>query len=1250
MSFDAGETLGELFDIVSPFCAYDVPTLPNDSLTSIAASRTNATPWASHNGNYRVLVYAERKLSSDGQCFTTFDAPTDSRIMAVVGSIDGSEWSLPVEVAPNPGHGFQYQPVVECSLGDCYAAWWDSRFDSQRVENYLTNVSGNPRREDALEAFLNLPVLGDFNFVTNPDTGRVIQFRRTSMLLATGLDIDSGVPVPLDTPPAVVSKYRQALVDGSVVDTQADPWNIKGYRSSTRPFMGDYSWLAAILQRRAEGDADPGSSAAWDDNRLADPLNPDKDPMFWLSFVTSRLAVGQLYTAQISDPLPFVRTPTSTASARADESMKSDDGDTLTSEFESGLDDQSRSMNANALEDFNDGVGFCAPAMHPGEGEIFTSLNNRTKNFEIFGAVIENEVTAYSLNPSKTYNVLRAFTLIIENKSETPKVFRLAIPAQPDGAPATARASFDQYPFDPAEFPTTPPSIEEFVFIEAFSSESRPAFVFSEQAVNPVDIEVYEQTDTGERLVTTITVNGAVEAGEFLNSDGTVNAFELHNPAVFFPDEFSPDEFSPDEYSPDEYSPDVYSPDEFSASQFNPDEFSPDEFSPDEFSPDEFSPDEFSPDEFSPDEFSPPLIDEATLDNPEIPPPDLGTIEGQVVKKDINYGLQNIGNTITPYTMDIKIEDDTLLEQVENGNIVIQVVVWQENKFVDVQFCERRIVSQNRILAVSQETSPGVLEIPDIVNNSVGAVTLTLAPEDVGQVTLRFIAKLSVMQTYAPLITADNISTVWAAQTANTGDEALITARTLILDNRAPPSFINFGPIDSTTLEATGPDGRLLPAGFVTAERDGDPVTVTCDPALPAQIPLDIRNSPPGPTQMTCTAETPNGVTAGLNLSIHILDNTPPEIVASSVPADIVQEADPDGTFIDFDLPIATDVVDQDVTVACTPGPLSEFPFLAPGPVTTVSCTAIDESGNESDPPETFSVTLQDTSAPVLRDIEPPIFNETKPFVLEATERTFELFWGPFEVVDAGIVPSVDCTPGMFVPGQSNPEEGLYVFKHDFPVDVTEVSCTATDSQGRSASATFEVTVFDETPPEITLLGDNPVTIGLGEAYVDPGVDVFDNSTLPADIDIDVDDSGVDINSLGNYQAVITATDVSGNSASATRDVIVGYADGTGIRPTKLLVELGSSNALFYGWLDQQGNLINVRADTQIMRIRKGSCSGPVVFMAASDKGKSGFRLKKDNEIQFNWDVEGEAGMSYCAEAESTTTGQRQVSPLMEIK
>ena len=295
-------------------------------------------------------------------------------------------------------------------------------------------------------------------------------------------------------------------------------------------------------------------------------------------------------------------------------------------------------------------------------------------------------------------------------------------------------------------------------------------------------------------------------------------------------------------------------------------------------------------------------------------------------------------------------------------------------------------------------------------------------------------------------------------------------------------------------------------------------------------------------------------------------------------------------------------------------------------------------------------MTLEDNSPPVIEDLTPPALTPDLPrFVLGEEDRTFEIAWGPFRVRDAEALPSVTCVPGTFDPGRSDTANGLYVFKHDFPVDETTVRCTASDSRNQTASASFNVTIFDETPPELTLLGDAEITIVIGEAYEDPGVSVTDNSTATEAIVLDVDDSDVNTQQLGNYIVVYTATDASGNTATQTRRVIVGYAGGTGIRPTKTVVNRGSTNALFWGWTDRFGNLVDASRDVQILRIRSGSCAGPVVLQMASDSGQSDFRFKADNEFQFNWQIDKMRKGEYCAEAESDGTGQRQYSPLITV-
>ena len=79
--------------------------------------------------------------------------------------------------------------------------------------------------------------------------------------------------------------------------------------------------------------------------------------------------------------------------------------------------------------------------------------------------------------------------------------------------------------------------------------------------------------------------------------------------------------------------------------------------------------------------------------------------------------------------------------------------------------------------------------------------------------------------------------------------------------------------------------------------------------------------------------------------------------------------------------------------------------------------------------------------------------------------------------------------------------------------------------------------VVDNTPPVITVIGDNPVTVAQGSAYTDSGATATDN----IDSSVTVVTSGtVDTATLGDYTITYNATDVAGNAAtSATRLVHV---------------------------------------------------------------------------------------------------------------
>lgn len=122
------------------------------------------------------------------------------------------------------------------------------------------------------------------------------------------------------------------------------------------------------------------------------------------------------------------------------------------------------------------------------------------------------------------------------------------------------------------------------------------------------------------------------------------------------------------------------------------------------------------------------------------------------------------------------------------------------------------------------------------------------------------------------------------------------------------------------------------------------------------------------------------------------------------------------------------------------------------------------------------------------------------------------------------------------------------------------VTYTVTDNAGNTATAQRTVIVApDAIAPDLALLGDNPMSLTVGEPFVDPGASAVDNKD--GDVTADIVVTGADEVSTGEpgvYEVTYRVSDAAGNEAVAVREVSVsrdvsGYAewDGqSGIRDT----------------------------------------------------------------------------------------------------
>ena len=85
----------------------------------------------------------------------------------------------------------------------------------------------------------------------------------------------------------------------------------------------------------------------------------------------------------------------------------------------------------------------------------------------------------------------------------------------------------------------------------------------------------------------------------------------------------------------------------------------------------------------------------------------------------------------------------------------------------------------------------------------------------------------------------------------------------------------------------------------------------------------------------------------------------------------------------------------------------------------------------------------------------------------------------------------------------------------------------------------------DTTPPVITITGDNPAHLHVGDAYIDPGATVTDNVDQNLGVHTFVgstplDQVFIDTSTTTTYHIDYVATDSAGNTATSTRAVIVG--------------------------------------------------------------------------------------------------------------
>jgi len=149
-----------------------------------------------------------------------------------------------------------------------------------------------------------------------------------------------------------------------------------------------------------------------------------------------------------------------------------------------------------------------------------------------------------------------------------------------------------------------------------------------------------------------------------------------------------------------------------------------------------------------------------------------------------------------------------------------------------------------------------------------------------------------------------------------------------------------------------------------------------------------------------------------------------------------------------------------------------------------------------------------------------------------------------------------DKTSGSFHVVLSASQENDVSFDYFLVQTEGQVATSTPDSLLGSSTSKSNLEVelpssgTDHTPPVITLIGDNPLRISVGGAFVDPGVQVTDDSgaALPVIVYVNgieqASEDAVDTSVEATYVITYVAIDAAGNNTTARRAVIVGNPDG----------------------------------------------------------------------------------------------------------
>lgn len=416
------------------------------------------------------------------------------------------------------------------------------------------------------------------------------------------------------------------------------------------------------------------------------------------------------------------------------------------------------------------------------------------------------------------------------------------------------------------------------------------------------------------------------------------------------------------------------------------------------------------------------------------------------------------------------------------------------------------VASKRQLVSVVDTVLPEIVQPADIIFEATSIYDNLISLDEPTVIDVQNVT----ISTNAPLVFPYGESIItWVAEDKS-GNSATTTQKIIVIDTSSPTLIVP----DDITVEATSVDSNIIALGNVTA----DDVTGI------SEISNNAPDSFPfGTTIVTWKVTDHAGNSISADQTVTVIDTTAPQIKA---PDDILIEAtNKESNIVDLGLPWVYDIIAVESFA-------NDAPETFPIGMTTVTWTALDTSGNIAS--DTQIVTISDTTSPTI----------TAPadIVVEATVSDgMRIDFGKATATDAiGIETITKNAPELFNLGN------------------TTITWTATDTHGNNASANQIISIVDTTAPTIEPPSDvvieaqdaesNNVAIGTADAHDIIGI-------------ISITNNAPEVFSLGEHLITWTATDTTGNFATATQKVsVIDTTAPTIIAPNIVQVEATSKS------------------------------------------------------------------------------------------